>query len=184
MKYADATAAQARKPPLVVRGVKASAWADTWDGKADAPVDVGVRRVSEAELAQAREDGRATANRLHPGLDERSKIWADSCNQGVMHAVLGAALCQPEDATTPLFEMQGFVISSKLSTAGTLRLWDAVEELGITDSPLVQELDAEGAEALAKNILDDGWWNGMSAADLRRAGRLLQRVVEIGSGRG
>jgi hypothetical protein len=161
--------------------LKPSAWADTWEGKATAPELVGVRLVAEADLARARGEAERTAAKLHPRLDERSAVWVQAYDQALMHFVIACALCLHDDVSEPLFEMQEFVISHRLSSAGTLRLWDAYEELRIVDSPLSPEIGEEGAAALAAVITQDAWWDALPKQRRAQVGRLLQRVAEIAS---
>lgn len=162
--------------------LRASAWADTWEGKASAPTLVGVRLVAEADLARSRSEAERNADRLHPG--RRSDAWTEAYNQALMHFVIGCALCRHDDVSEPLFEMQDFVISHRLSSAGTLRLWDAVVELGVIDSPLSPEISVDGCEALARSIVDDAWWERLPKRQRAQVGRLLQRAVEIAAGGG
>jgi hypothetical protein len=158
--------------------LKPSAWADVWDGKPSAPELVGVRLVSEADYARARGEGDRTATALHPrGGDQ----WVEAFNQAVMHFILGHALCLHDNMDEPLFEMQEFVISHRLTTAGTTRLWDALVELGIVDSPLSPEISEDGAQGLAASLADDAWWERMTPRTRAQVGRLLQRVVEMGA---
>jgi len=178
MKYANAVTTARRPPPMTVP-LKPSAWADTWEGKASAPEFVGIRLVSEGDYARARPEAERRANELHPRLDARSDIWVQAYDQALMGFIIGHALTLHDDMDEPLFEMQPFSIQNKLSSAGTLRLWDAIVELGIVDSPLSPEISEDGAQALAASLRDDAWWERMSPRTRAQVARLLQRVVEL-----
>ena len=178
MRYTAAIRPAERRPAPMQVKLRASAWSDTWDGKANAPTLVGVRLVAEGDLARARSEGERVADGLHPRRGDR---WVEAYNQAVMHFVLGHALCLHDDVATPLFEMQEFVISHRLSTEGTLRLWDAVEELRIVDSPLSPEISEDDLAALCAELRSDVWWARLAPSQRKRAARLLQRVAEMGA---
>lgn len=180
MRYAGAIRPAERRPAPMQVKLRASAWADTWDGKPTAPTLVGVRLVAEMDLARARSVAESAADALHPrGRGER---WVEAYNQALMHYVLGHALCLHDDVATPLFEMQECVISQRLTTEGTLRLWDAVEELRIVDSPLSPEISEDDLAVLVAELRSDTWWARMAPSQRKRAARLLQRVAEMGAG--
>lgn len=180
--YQDASA---RKPARVVK-LAPGAWAETWDERPTEPVEVGVRITSDADGPGAREHALRVARAAHPNLDERSKIWADTFNQALMHWTIAQAICQPDDVDTPYFELQEFVIApgpnqgtSRLSTAGAARLWDEITLLAIGRSPLVLALDAEDLPRLAAAITDDAWWAGMTPDIQRQVARHLAYLTEI-----
>ena len=100
---------------------------------------------------------------------------------GGLRRVAGPGTALGVAVATPLFEMQEFVISHRLSTEGTLRLWDAVEELRIVDSPLSPEISEDDLAALCAELRSDVWWARLAPSQRKRAARLLQRVAEMGA---
>lgn len=158
--------------------LKPSAFSDDWKDKPTAPLPVGIKILSEGALAKGRSTAVAAACKAHPQLDERSGIWIDAYNQALMHYAIAEALCQPDDVDSPLWEMQQDTVPYKLSESGTARLWDAIVELKLIDSPLSPEIDGDGLTRLVALVGDEATWSRMRPERRRALRRLLSRALD------
>lgn len=177
MPYSAAVAAVSRRAPRTVK-LAPSGFADTWDGKPEAPVEMGLRLIPEGELATARSVAVKSAMQLHPELDERSDIWLEAYNQALMHWAIAHALCRPDDVTQPFWEMAEDLVPIALNSAGTLRLYEELELLTVLESPLSPEIDDVGIETLSAVMSDPDRRRLLPVSTLRRLRRLLGHALE------
>jgi len=167
-----------RKPLRAVK-LPPSGFADTWENKPKASVEIGLRLLSEADLAGARAVGVQQANALHPELDERSDIWVEAFNQTLMHYAIALGTCQPDHVEQPFWEMAEDVVPLALSEGGMLRLWSELELLTLIESSVTPEIDEDGLARLVELLQAGGAWEGKSVTQKRRLGRLLTYALEL-----
>lgn len=157
-----------------------SGFADDWEQKPTEPVEIGLRLLSEADLAAARSVGVQKACELHPELDERSEIWIEAFNQALMHWAIARGTCKPESIEQPFWEMAEDVVPLALSEGGAARLYGELELLTVLESPVIPEIDEEGLTRLAELLTTGALWEGKSVVEKRRLARLLSYVLELG----
>lgn len=157
-----------------------SAFADTWEDKPTGPIDVGLRSVPELEMLNARSRAQQIADRMHPRLGPDHPIWIETYNQTLMHWLIGHAMCQPDDIRRDFWQVSAaakeMIISDRLTSDGTLRLFEELEVLRILDSPLSPEIDGSGIDFLRSELA--GPLFDLPPERQRPILRLLARVAE------
>lgn len=176
MTYSVVRAASNRNARHTVK-LRPSAFADTWEAKPTESIEIGLRLIPEGEYANARSVAVKAAMELHPDLDERSEIWLESYNQALIQWAVAHGTCKPDNVTEPFWEMAADVVPLALSSAGTLRLYEELEILAVTESPLSPEIDDVGLEQLASLFADRARLAALPPATLRRLRRLLGHVL-------
>jgi hypothetical protein len=168
-------------PPRVVR-LPPSGFADRPD-KPEEPIEIGIRRVAEADTMQARAVAVQKAARMHGGeVLDQNDIWLETYNQALMHWLIAMAACQPGDVNAPMWEMAEDMVPRILSTGGTLRLFEEIESLMIDDSPLSPEIDSAGEGRLVAALADQRLTAGLSDRRGAYVRRLLARALEVCEG--
>ena len=118
MKYADAARAKDANRPLATQEVPPSVWAQTWTERPREPVTVGLRSLAEVVLSEITGAAQSEANRVMPGGDERSAIWAGEYSAAVRRITLGRALCQPDCADVPWWDYPDLMSAQAFSPEG------------------------------------------------------------------
>jgi hypothetical protein len=190
MKVSKALAQSAKKPPRVVT-LPPNAFADTWKDKPETPVQVGVRRIAEADQRAARVEAQKRADILHPDVLHDDPVWVEAYNQALMHACLGFALTKPEDMTQPLWPLQFDVLAHRLSQGGTARLYDELELLTVVGGTSRPEATDEALATFAERLRAGTFWSELhvDGADLAELAeplraealrrRRMQREIQI-----
>lgn len=179
--FSQVLAGQSRKAARAVL-LPPSAFADTWADKPDEPVLVGVRIIGEGDMMEARGVAARTADKFHPGSGPHDDVWIEAFNQSLMHYAIATATCHPDNAAEPFWDMAYDVVPCALSEGGALRLFDEIETLKVTESPLAAEATAEELQTLATLIQSGDLWEGMGRGDVSFCRRLLRRVLEHSAG--
>jgi hypothetical protein len=174
VKYADARAARV---PLVTIEIPPSVWAQTWAERPIEPVTVGLRSLAETTLSEVTGAAMTKANRLVPGGDEHSKIWADEYNQGITIFALGRALCRPECADVPWWDYPDLQAPIAFSPAGAAWLYARFAAAMVSASVLASEEDP-GALLVALGALAGGV-DRLSPARRSQASRHLRAALDI-----
>ena len=133
-----------RKPPTVVM-MPPDAFADTWPEKPSEPVPIGLRLLCESELQTARAEAARKAVDLHDDDEGRYEAY----NDGLIAWAVAAAACDPEDVNKPFVEMPYENIPLAFTSQGLRRLWDELEVLHASRSPLTPEADDDELKMLA-----------------------------------
>lgn len=169
MKASAVLSASVRKPPRVV-SLFPSAFADTWKDKPVEPVQVGIKRIAEADQRAARVEAAKTADALHATSTHDDPIWIEAYNQALMHACLGFALTQPGDMTQPLWALQFDVLPHRLTEGGVERLFDELELLTVLDSPSRPEVGDAALDDFAERLRAGTFWDALCVPDEDLAG--------------
>lgn len=166
-----------RRPDHVVT-LPPSAFAETYADRPREPFPVGIRRISEGELGEARAEGQKKADRKHPSLAAGDPIWNDAYNQALMHHAIAAGTCMPDDVDQPRWEMAYDTVPLVLAPAGAARLFDEIEMLQIIDSPLSLETTPAEEAQLSELLLSGGLFAEVPAGDARWMRRMLRAVLD------
>lgn len=175
--FSEIVARQPRKPPRVVE-LKPNAFADTYEDKPTEPVRIGLRLCAELDGMQARSVAAQTATRNHPELGPADDVWVEAYNQALMHYVVAAGTCHPDNVAEPYWDMAYDVVPRALSELGTIRLFDELELLKVTESPLSPEATNEDLDEIIELLRSGAMWNGQADGDARWLRRVLRRVLE------
>jgi hypothetical protein len=171
-----AAATPAKRPAPKVVELPPCAWADTFAKKPAGPVRVGLRRIADGDMRDAREQAAKIAWKAHPQpLDEELRI--EAFNDALVLWIVSRATCKPEDVLATFWAMPQDEIPEQLTTQGQRQLYDAFEELKLEDSPLEQEAGAEDIERLAVMLSAGGAAIASSAAP--RTKRLLRHCLML-----
>lgn len=120
MKYSAAQLKDQRRP-LATQEIPPKVWAQTWAERPLELVACGFRSLGETQLGEITGAAITRANKLVPGGDERSVLWADEYNAAVQLGTLGRALCQPDCADVAWFDYPDMQPALHLSPEG--RAW-------------------------------------------------------------
>lgn len=158
--------------------VPMSAWADDY---ASAPRDVvvmGLRRLAEKELETARAEAAKRAWSMHPEPhDEANRI--DCFNDALIRWAIGRALCMPDDVGQNWFdEAQEDVVAQAFTVDGARYIWDHLDMLAVSESPVVPEATDEDVGKLAK-LVADGSLAKLPMRQQSAARRYIGAVLEM-----
>jgi hypothetical protein len=135
-------AAQTRKPPGTVT-LKPSAWASSWAEAPTTAVQIGLRRLAEEDILAAKgEAARITAEAVAGDASEEDRI--SIFNDTLMRVAVARGACSTEDASVAFFQLGELAIRQRMTPEGVRAIWDALQSLHVSDSPLLPELDNEG----------------------------------------
>ncbi len=164
-----------RQAPKVVEVVP-SAWADTYPKKPAQPVRIGLRRIADGDMRDAREQAAKVAWRVHPQpQDEELRIAA--FNDHLVLWIVSRATCKPDDVLAPFWAMPQDEIPMQLTTQGQRLLYDKFEELKLEDSPLESEATADDLHRLGALLSAGG--AGIAASAPARTRRLLRHCLTL-----
>jgi hypothetical protein len=165
---------QARKPALVVT-MPPEAFADTWQDKPIAPVEIGIRILAERDLQQARSNAARSAWAAHPE-DGEAEQRAEAYLDGLMAIAVARAACMPDDVAKPYFgAMAEDTAPLALTSEGVRTLFQAVERVVIGLSPIAPEASDEDIAELAR-IAPEALAK-MSRGRARRIRRLIHHAL-------
>jgi hypothetical protein len=162
-----------RKPPGAVT-LPPGAWSDAREDKPLAPVEIGLRLLSELDITTCKEraEKRAALVSQHGEADDKAAAY----NQALMCAFAECGTCMPHDATQPYFIAGEDEIRHRLTWDGIRRIWHELEALRAANDPSIPELDDEGFAHLAAMHHRGICWQAMPPSEARRARRLLELV--------
>ena len=153
MKYADAQRAKDANRPLAVEEVPPSVWAQTWTERPREPVMIGLRSLAEVVLSEITGAAQTEANRIAPGGDDRSAIWAAEYSAAVRRISLGRAMCQPDHADVGWFNYPDLESAQAFSPEGAAWLFARLDAAIVGCSVLASEEDPAGP--LEAGAVDD-----------------------------
>lgn len=176
MKYGAHKAKEARKPIATVE-VPPSVWAQSWADRPLEPVTVGLRSLSEVQLSEVTGAAQSHANRIVPGGDERSQIWAGEYSAAVRFLSLGRALCQPDCADVPWWDYPDLLAPLALSPEGAAWLFARFTAAVVGSSVLAAEEDP--AELAAQVMGAASGASQLSPARRSQVARHLRAAIDI-----
>lgn len=158
-----------------------SAWASDWAGRPTAPVDIGLRFVSDADIQLARGEAAKFAWAHHPiGEDIDNRV--DCFNDALLRWIVARGTCKPHDSTIPWFLQDVDDATTHLSVGGARFIFDAIEMLRLEMSPLSREATNDELERMPTLLLALAAGPPLGAAPMsraRQARRLLARAIEL-----
>ncbi len=172
MGFTKVLEARNRRAERVV-SVPASMFADTGD-KPAGDEQIGLRRLSEADVQQARAQAAHRALALHDDHDGQIEAF----NDALMAWAVARGTCSPDDVTAPFFEMAEDTVQVRLTSEGIRYLYDEIDRLSIEGSPLQPVATPEQLTELAQWFTTGERWGAVPAAVARRVMRLLAHVHE------
>jgi hypothetical protein len=166
-----------RPAPRVVE-LPGDAFADTWGGrpKLGKTVRVGLRLTSAADLQYFRTEASKRAVRTFPE-DEARRV--EAFHDAFCREALGRALCQPDDASLPFWDVQCDAVFVALTPAGVRLLCEEYEVLKAATDPLGVEVDDERLHALGELIAAGDVWAELPFERARKVRRLLSRAIAM-----
>jgi hypothetical protein len=120
---------QATKPKIAPRIVVLTpdAFAADWIHRPSVEAAIGLRHISQNDIAAARNEANREATGFyaeHDGRKVDTDLFADIFNDKLMEIVVARATCKPNDMGTPYFEYADATVPRALTPAGIRRLWD------------------------------------------------------------
>jgi hypothetical protein len=166
-----------RPAPRIVE-LDGTAFADTWGGrpKIGKTIRVGLRLTSAADLQDIRKEASRRATRTFPE-DEARRI--EAFHDNFVRETLGRALCQPEDASLPFWDVQMDAVFIAPTPAGVRQLCEEYEILKASTDPLGEEVDDEKLHALAEAIGSGDLWAALPSEKARKVRRVLARALSM-----
>jgi hypothetical protein len=154
-------------------------FADTWEGKPVAPVEIGLRVPPEGEMIGARVEAVRVARDTRGDLTDadRDQIF----NDALTSIIVARGICDPNDvrASHPFLQMAEDVVPMALKTRTIRHLFEQLDKLHIEQSPLFLEIDREGLSRLTEYLSIEDPFNGLSDFNRERAARFLQLALEL-----
>ncbi len=140
----------ARRAPRVV-SVPLNAFADTWKAKPQAPLEIGLRLISDHDLDNARAYASRIAREHHPDpSDEDGRI--EAYNELLMQWAVAVATCKPSDASKAYWQAPHDEVGIAFTEDGLKLMFHELIVLKIEHSPLIAEADATAIESLGKML--------------------------------
>lgn len=121
---------QAPKPKIAPRIVVLTpdAFASDWAQRPAVEAAVGLRHVSQNDIASARVEANREATGFYAEHDGRKAVdadlFAEVYNDKLMEFLVARATCKPNDMGVPYFEYADSTVARALTPAGIRRLWD------------------------------------------------------------
>lgn len=167
-------AAQPKKAEYTVE-VEPSLWVEGRPNKPTTPVKVGIRIVSEADVARARSVAESFANKQHRELSSQD-VWIESYNSHLIATILYDALVHPENVEKRWFERDSLV-TMNLTTNGLKFLWDHYEIYQVSTSTIAPEATDDELLELEDLILSGTLFDGVDLERARRVRRLIKAAL-------
>jgi hypothetical protein len=177
VKYAAALKAKDANRPLATVEVPPSVWAQTWTERPREPVMIGLRSLAEVVLSEVTGAAQTEANRVVPGGDERSAIWAGEYSAAVRRISLGRAMCQPDHADVPWWDYPDLMSAQAFSPEGAAWLFARLDAAIVGRSVLASEEDP--AELAARVMGASGGAAGLSPAKRSQVARHLRAALDV-----
>jgi hypothetical protein len=173
------TKATLSRSPLTTVTLPPSGFADDYDLRPEAPVEIGIRVLSTDTLDTARSWAAKKAARRHPNLTSEDAVWCEAFNEALMQWIVARCTCKADDVLVPYWACAEDVVPIALSPAGLLRLFEEYEMQVIGFGILSPELGGDGCAALGEKLTNGTAFQGVPVAKARQARRLLARVNEL-----
>lgn len=151
-KMGDVTRSAARQPLACVT-ITPSAFADTSPVRPDSPVAIGLRFISEAEMATADAEAAKRADREHPGA-RGSQGWEDAYNSAAMANVVAFGTCDPTDVATDWLVAQADAIPQTLRGEGVELLFREWQAFSAKYDPTRPQATTDDVDAVAVALAD------------------------------
>lgn len=172
-------AAQPKRASYVVE-MDPSLWVEARPNRPTAPVKLGIRIVSEADVARARSVAEAFATRMHRDLASQ-EIWVESYNSHLMATILFDAVVHPDNIERRWFERDSQV-TLDLTSNGIQFLWDHYEMHRVATSTIAPEATDEELLELEDMILTGSLFDGVDLERARRVRRLIKAALVEAAG--
>lgn len=172
--FAAIKAAQPKRAECIVE-VDPSLWADGRPNKPTAPVQIGLRVVSEANVARARSVAEAFANQMHRDLTSQ-EVWIESYNSHLIATILFDAVVLPDNVEKQWFQRDSQV-AMDLTTNGLQFLWDHYEMHRLATSKIAPEATDQEMAGLGDSLLAGDLFEGLDLERARRVRRLLKAAM-------
>jgi len=142
------------RPPPDVITVPISAFADSWDGKPEYPVKVGLRLIADADIQAARAQAAAYASKLHPDIATSTaarEVWTEAYNDACMRWIVARGTCA-DDNVAMAFDLWAAapedIVRDALTSEGVRFIFDAWERMKVATSPLLPEATQDELDQL------------------------------------
>lgn len=160
-------------PPPAQVLLPLEAFAETWKGRPNAPVLMGLRHVAMGVEETARAEAAKWAVEMHPTPGE---LQIESYNDFLMRWIISCAACHPSDLSRDFFAFAQDTVRDALTSQGVQLIWERYETMLLETSPLDAALeDEEVGELIA--LLEADRLNGLTTSYARRVRRLLRSVL-------
>ncbi|NUP08455.1 MAG: hypothetical protein HOW73_20590 [Polyangiaceae bacterium] len=173
--FEDKSQAPARRAPARTMMVPPSVFADTWQGKPDEAIRLGIVFIAEEAQTRAAAMAQQSAEGEFPNGPEQSAI--DAFNTHLMANTLCRVLCDEDDVSRLFFEdAPEMAIRVAMTDRGIARVWESYQRILTEESPLSDEAtDAEIAQL--GRLLADGAVSRLTPEWQRRMRRLFGEVA-------
>lgn len=142
-------AARKTTPAPRVAALPPSAFADTWKNRPTEITRIGIRLVSETDFEEARKNAVAEAWQTFPEDRDREPRLA-AFDSTLKRELLVFATCEPDNIDAPFFKsIPNATIAIGLRDATIARLFEELEQLSASTSPLIPEATDDDLSALA-----------------------------------
>lgn len=174
-------------PPRTVT-LPVTAFGDTWKGKPDTDVAIGLRLISSDVVENARAAARKQAREWHCDketgriLDEDAYI--DAYNDGFMRRCVARATCDVNDIAEPYFKFAENTVREALTVEGVRRLWDELLILHAENSVAIAPADDADIERMARVLLHGGALAALDEGDRVELRTLCSYVLAMLVGTG
>lgn len=137
------------RPPPKTLILEPHVFADTWSGKPNSAVCVGLRLISDGEKQTARGEAERIADELH---QKRDGNWSDAFNDALVRYLVAFAMCSPNDVAKPseVLPHAEIQVREAFTSLGARFVFDAYLALEVELSPLYPEATEEDIEELAE----------------------------------
>jgi hypothetical protein len=163
-----------KRPPAVVFELTPDHFAEDFDGRPVAPIEIGLRVPSEAE-ARTIEDAAARES----AADETDSEAA--YNRATQSYWVARAICDPRDVTSahPFFDMPEDLVPVAFKPGTIVRICQEVAKLGVEQSPLHPEADDEEVGELSDLLAVEEPFAAVKLDQERLVRRYLKFALEI-----
>jgi hypothetical protein len=138
-------------------------------------VKLGLKIVSESEVARARSAAESFANKNHRDLASE-EVWLEAFNSHLIATILFDAVVYPDNIERRWFQRDSQV-AQDLTTSGLQLLWDHYEIYQIRTSTIAPEATDEQLMVMAEALLAGDLFDGMELERARRMRRLLKAAM-------
>ena len=172
--FAAAKAAMPKRADCIVE-VPVNLWAEGRPNRPAAPVKVGLRILSEADIARARSVAESFATKMHRDLASQD-VWEECYNAHLIAAVLYDATVHPANVDQRWFSRDA-AVSMDLTTNGLQFLWDHYEMHRIASSTIAPEATDDEMLELADSLYAGDLFDGIDLERARRVRRLIKAAI-------
>ena len=152
-----------------------SLWVEGRPNRPTAPIQLGLRIVSESDVARARSVAESFANQMHRELPY-GEAWIECFNSHLIAAIMFDAVVHPDNAEKRWFARESQV-ALDLTTNGLKFLWDHYEVYQVSTSKIAPEASDDELLELGDVILAGALFEGLDLERARRVRRLLKAAL-------